>query len=345
MTNAAVSARRLHPPVSARAVRGLTSAIAGVGVATPETVVTNDDFHRRGLDTSDEWIATRTGIRERRIAEPGTPAAALGERAARHALEAAGTDPASVDVIVVSSTSPDGPMPSMACRIQEGIGAVGAMAVDVLAACTGFLYALSMADAAIAAGRADTALVIGAEVMSRVLDWNDRSTCVLFGDGAGAVVLRRARAGAGFLSWCVGADGRGSRLVGVGTDPRGAWAAGEHDAKLFMNGPEVFRFAVDVFVRQGLAIAEAAGMSPADVDLWVPHQANQRIIEASARRLGVPMERVVLTIDRYANTSSSSIPIALDHALAGGRLRSGDRVGLLTMGAGLTWGACLLRWE
>ena len=340
-----VASRSKAPPLRARSVRGTAGALLGLGTHLPERVVTNDDLAATGLDTSDAWIVERTGIRERRMAPPGTAAAELGEAAARRALRASGVATEALEPIIVSSTTPDGPMPPMACRIQERLGASGAMAMDLLAACSGFVYGLSVADTMIAAGQADTALIVGAEVMSRLMDWTDRSTCVLFGDAAGAAVVGRAQAGSGFLSWCLGADGRGRHLIGTGHDPRGPYAAGEASPTLFMRGPEVFKFATDILTRQARAITEVAGVGIEDVDLWVPHQANYRIIEAAARRLGVPAERVVVTVGQVGNTSSSSIPLSLHMASQEGRLRPGDLVGLLTMGAGLTWGSCLLRWS
>jgi len=228
--------------------------------------------------------------------------------------------------------------------VQNELGVPGSCAMDVLAACSGFAYALSLADAYVASGRADTILVIGAEVLSRLVDWTDRGTCVLFADGAGAAIVRPAR-GAGFLSWCLGADGRGYDKITCGNVPRGAYAAGEATPAIGMKGGDVFRFATDIFIRQAYAVAEAAGVTMDEIDLWVPHQANRRIIEAAAERIGLPMDRVIVNIDRFGNTSTATIPLAIQDALDQGRLHAGDTVLIAGFGSGLTWAACLLEWE
>jgi 3-oxoacyl-[acyl-carrier-protein] synthase-3 len=325
--------------------QGRPVAISGIGVAVPDKVVTNHDLEQI-VDTSDKWIRERTGIERRRIAEPGTPTFELATKAARAALEHAEIGPEDLDLILVSTSSPDGPFPSIACRVQEQLGAPGAPAVDLLAACTGFIYALSMAEMYVASGRFDTVLVIGAEVLSRYVDWNDRSTCVLFADGAGAAIVRPAERGAGFISWCLGADGRGYDQVTCGNVPKGAWVDNDPDGpKIGMKGPDVFRFATDIFVRQAYAVAEEAGIGIDDIDLWVPHQANGRIIEASARRIGLPLDRVVLTVQDFGNNSTATIPLAMHRAIADGRITPGSKVLLAGFGSGLTWGACLLEWE
>ncbi len=323
---------------------GRPSAIAGIGVYAPEGVLTNQDLERM-VDTSDKWIRERTGIRERRIAEPGTPTFELATRAARAALERAETRAEDLDMILVATSTPDGPFPSVACRVQNELGAPGSCAMDILGACSGFAYALSVADAYVASGRAETILVVGAEVLSRMVDWKDRGTCVLFADGAGAAVVRPARHGAGFRSWCLGSDGRGYDKITYGDVPRGAYAAGDPDPRIGMKGPDVFKFATDIFIRQAYAVAAAAGVTIDDVDLWVPHQANSRIIEAAASRIGLPMERVMVNIDRFGNTSTATIPLALQDALDQGRLDRGDTVLVAGFGSGLTWAACLLEWE
>jgi 3-oxoacyl-[acyl-carrier-protein] synthase-3 len=323
---------------------GRPSAIAGIGAHSPERILTNADLERM-VDTSDEWIVERTGIRSRRIAEPGTTTFSLATEAARRALDSAGVVPGDVDLILVATSTPDGPFPSVACRVQEQLGVPGACAIDMLAACTGFVYALSAADAYISGGRAETVLVIGAEVLSRYVDWTDRGTCVLFADGAGAAVVRPAEQGAGFLSWCLGSDGRGYDQVTCGDVPRGAFTGGPSEPKIGMRGPDVFRFATDIFIRQANAVAAAAGLAMDDIDLWVPHQANRRIIEAAARRIGLPMERVLVNIDRLGNTSTATIPLALADALDEGRIQPGSKVLMAGFGSGLTWGACLLEWE
>jgi 3-oxoacyl-[acyl-carrier-protein] synthase-3 len=322
---------------------GRPAVIAGVGTYRPPKVLTNHDLERM-VETSDHWIVERTGIRRRHLAEPGTPTFELATEAARQALVAAEIRPDDLDMIVVATSTPDGPFPSIACRVQERLGVPGAAAVDLLAACSGFVYALATADAYVSGGLADTVLVIGAETLSRILDWKDRSTCVIFADGAGAAVVRPADRGPGFTAWCLGADGRGYDQITCGDVPKGAYAAGDPNPHLGMKGPDVFKFAVDIFIRQAYAVAEAAGIGIEDIDLWVPHQANSRIIEAAARRVGLPMERVMIDIEEYGNTSTATIPIALEDALAQGRIRSGDTVLIAGFGSGLTWGACLLEW-
>jgi 3-oxoacyl-[acyl-carrier-protein] synthase-3 len=324
--------------------QGRPSAIAGIGVHVPDRVLTNHDLEQM-VDTSDKWITERTGIRERRVAAPGTPTFELATKAARAALERTETRAEDLDMILVATSTPDGPFPSVACRVQNELGIAGCCAMDVLAACSGFAYALSLADAYIASGRADTILVIGAEVLSRMVDWSDRGTCVLFADGAGAAVVRPARRGAGFRSWCLGADGRGYDKITCGDIEKGAYAAGEAQPCIGMKGPDVFKFATDIFIRQAYAVAAAADLTMDDIDLWVPHQANRRIIEAAAQRVGLPMERVMVNIDRYGNTSTATIPLALHDAEEQGRLHPGDRVLIAGFGSGLTWAACLLEWE
>lgn len=331
-------------PLRTYRTQGRPSAIAGLGIYAPERVVTNLELEKM-VETSDQWITERTGIRERRIAEPGTATFDLATRAARSALEQAGMTAADLDLIICSTSSPDGPFPSVACRVQNELGVPGACAFDLLAACTGFAYALSVADAYVASGRAENVLVIGAEVLSRMVDWKDRGTCVIFADGAGAAIVRPAARGAGFRSWCLGADGRGYEAITYGDIPKGPYVTRENDPYIGMKGPEVFKFATDIFIRQAHAVTEAAGVTMDEVDLFVPHQANRRIIEAAARRVGLPMERVMVNIDRYGNTSTATIPMALYDAQQQGRLKAGDQVLIAGFGSGLTWAACLLEWE
>ena len=325
---------------------GRPVSIAGMGLYAPEKLVTNFDLEKT-IDTTDQWISDRTGIRTRHIAEPGTTTFDIATRAARAALDAAGMAATELDMILVGTSSPDGPFPSVACRVQEQLGALGAVAWDLLAACTGFVFGLSTAEAYIASGRAENVLVIGAEVLSRMLEFTNRGrgTAVIFGDGAGAAILRPATRGAGFRSWCLGSDGRGYDQVTMGDVPRGSYTAKDTNAIIEMKGPDVFKFAVDIFIRQADAVAREAGLTMDDIDLWVPHQANYRIIEAAARRVGLPMDRVAVNIDRYGNTSSASIPLALAEAIEQGRVKSGDNVLIAGFGSGLTWGACLLEWE
>ena len=258
-------------PVQLRTYRteGRRSAIVGLGTHVPSRSVSNDELVAMGVSTSDQWIVERTGIRARRIAEPGTPSFALGAKAAAQALEMAGVRPDEIDVLVVSTTSPDSPMPSIACRIQNLLGAYGACAYDLLGACSGFLYALSVADAYVACGAADTVLAVGTEVMSRMIDWKDRHVSVLFADGAGAAIVRPAPPGAGFTSWCLGADGRGYDKVTVGNVEAGPYAICETAPKVDMKGPEVFRFGIDMFTRQAEAVTAAAGICVSDVDVSI----------------------------------------------------------------------------
>ena len=324
-------------------VKGRPSAITGMGVYAPDKIITNFDLERM-MDTSDKWITERTGIHKRHIAEPGTTTLELATKAARGALDAAGITAKDLDMILVGTSSPDGPFPSIACRIQDELDAPGAVAWDTLAACTSFMYGLSIADSFIATERADNVLVIGAEVLSRMLDYNNRGTAVIFGDGAGAAVVRPAPKGAGFLSWCLGSDGRGYAQVTAGNIEKGAYAAKDPAPYIEMVGPDVFKFAVDIFIRQANEVCSTAGVAMEDIDLWVPHQANFRIIDAAARRIGLPLDRVAINIDEYGNTSSASIPIALEEAIRKGRVKSGDNVLLAGFGSGLTWGATLMKW-
>jgi len=330
-------------PLRSFRAKGRQSAIAGVGVYAPEKVLSNFDLEKM-MDTSDKWITERTGIRRRHIAEPGTTTFEMATRAARAALEAAEVSATDLDMILVGTSSPDGPFPSVACRVQNELDAPGAVAWDTLAACTSFVYALSIADSFIATERAETVLVIGAEVLSRMLNFSDRGTAVIFGDGAGAAVVKAAPKGAGFLSWCLGSDGRGYAQVTCGNIEKGAYAAKDAMPYIDMVGPDVFKFAVDIFIRQATEVCNEAGIALDEIDLWVPHQANFRIIDAAARRIGLPLDRVAINIDEYGNTSSASIPLALEEAIRNGRVKSGDHVLLAGFGSGLTWGATLLQW-
>jgi 3-oxoacyl-[acyl-carrier-protein] synthase-3 len=318
--------------------------ITGTGSALPERVVTNADLVRelaaRNIETSDEWIVTRTGIRERRLAAAGVRTADLAERAARAALADAGIAPDSVDLVVLATSTPDFVFPSTACSVQARLGAAGAAAFDIQAACSGFVYALSLADALIRTGAHRRAVVIGAEVYSRILDWNDRATCVLFGDGAGAVVLEASDT-AGILACRMHADGtRASILSVAGHFDQGA-AVG--DPFLRMDGKAVFKLAVDVLESSAREVLGIAGMVPQQVDWLIPHQANVRILAATAKRLELEPERVVITVDRHGNTSAASVPLALDAARADGRVRAGQHIVLQGVGGGFTWGSVLLR--
>ncbi|MBE3590278.1 MAG: ketoacyl-ACP synthase III [Firmicutes bacterium] len=324
-------------------------AVRGLGRGLPERVVTNRDLEAV-LDTSDEWIRTRTGIAERRVAAPEQATSDLAVIAAKEALAAAGWTPQDLDLLVVATATPDMIFPSTACVVQAALGAYQAGACDISAACSGFVYALSSVAAQIRAGAARRALVIGAETLSKIVNWQDRSTAVLLGDGAGAVALERVEdgAGEGLLSVYLGADGRGGDLLkqpaGGSRLPASAETVAQGLHYLQMNGREVFKFAVQIMGDAAEEALRRAGLTFADVDLYVPHQANVRIIEASAKRFGLPMEKVWVNIDRYGNTSSASIPIALYEAHQAGRLHPGDVVLLVAFGGGLTWGAAVLRW-
>ena len=323
--------------------KGRPSAIYGMGVTAPEGLVTNFDLEKM-FETSDQWITERTGIRTRHIAEPGTRTLDLARVAGEKALQEAGLEPKDLDMIIVGTSSPDGPFPSIACRLQDEWNAPGAYAYDLLAACSSFIFGLANADAFIATERADNVLVIGAEVLTRMLDYTTRGTSVIFGDGAGAAVIRPATKGGGFKAWCLGGDGRGWDQVTCGNKPLGAYCAKDVQPFIEMEGPDVFKFAVDIFIRQAVAVAKEAGIDIDQIDLWVPHQANFRIIDAAARRMGLPMEKVACNIDEYGNTSSASIPLALDEALRAGRVKPGSKVLMAGFGSGLTWGATLLEW-
>jgi len=320
------------------------SRIAGTGSYLPEKVLTNDDLAKI-VDTSDEWIAARTGIRERHIAAEGETTSDLAYHASVRALEAAGIDASQLDLIVVGTTTPDIIFPSTACLLQHRLGANGCPAFDVNAACTGFVYALTVADKFIRSGAAKTVLVVGAETLTRMLDWSDRSTCVLFGDGAGAVVLK-ADTETGILSTHMHADGGKKELlwnpVGVST----GFKPEEHNAgvRVLMTGNEVFKHAVKALDSVVEETLEANGLDRHDIDWLIPHQANLRIIEATAKRLDMPMDRVVVTVDRHGNTSSGSVPLALDEAVRAGKVQRGQLVLLEAFGGGFTWGSALLRY-
>lgn len=324
------------------------AGILGVGMAVPSRVVTNADLEQI-VDTSDEWIFTRTGIRERRIAGPGEYTSDLATDACRQALSDAEVDAKDIDLVLCATTSGDHLWPATACLVQDRIGAQGAQAVDISAACAGFVYGLQMAGALIQTGAVRKALVVGADTLSRHVDWTDRSTCVLFGDGAGAVVLGQVPAGYGLLGSAMGADGSrfGDLLIPAGGTrmPLTPELLAERKDKLLMHGQEVFKFAVRIMGESCLAALDRAGMTPDDVNLFIPHQANVRIIHAAAERMRLPKERVFTNLDRYGNTSAASVPIALCEAVRMGRVRQNDVLVLVGFGAGLTWGANVVRWS
>lgn len=314
--------------------------ITGLGAYAPDRVITNDDLSQL-VDTSDEWIMERTGIRERRIAADSQALSDISLPAARQALEQAGIEGADVDLLVVATVTPDMMFPSTSAILADQLGAKDAAAYDLSAGCTGFMYAIAQAYGMVAAGLSRRALVVGGDVLSRILDWTDRSTVVLFGDGAGAVVLEPADE-AGFIAFELGADGAGGEHLWLPGSGSRRFDAPERFVK--MNGREVFKFATRVLVQSAEAVLEQSGTNLDDVDVYVPHQANVRIIDHATKKLGIPSERVVINVDRYGNTSSGSIPLALAEAQADGRLAAGSLVLMTGMGAGLTWGSALMRW-
>lgn len=331
MTNPASTA-----PVHAR--------IAGTGSYLPEKVLTNDDLAKI-VDTSDEWITSRSGIRQRHVAAEGETTCDLAFQAATRAMQAAGVSADELDLIIVGTTTPDLIFPSTACLLQARLGANGCGAFDVNAACSGFIYALSVADKFIRAGAVRTALVVGAETLTRMLDWSDRSTCVLFGDGAGAVVLK-ADAETGILGTHLHADGSKKELLWNPVGVSAGFKPGEHNAgvRVLMTGNEVFKHAVKALDSVVDETLQAAGLQRSDLDWLIPHQANLRIIEATAKRLEMPMDKVVVTVDRHGNTSSGSVPLALDEAVRSGKVQRGQLLLLEAFGGGFTWGSVLLRY-
>ena len=318
------------------------ASIIGVGSYVPEKVLTNFDLEKM-VDTTDEWIRERTGIRERRIAGENEATSDLGFEAARRAIESAKIDPKELELIIVGTSSPDMLFPSTACIIQDKIGAINAAAFDVSAACSGFNYALTVASSFIESGLYNNVMVIGADTLAKYLDWTDRNTCILFGDGAGAVILKAATDGSGILASHLGAEGSGGKYLimpgGGSRDP---------EAKkrfIWMDGKEVFKFAVKVLPKCIKAVLEKAKLKTEDISLLIPHQANTRIIDFALRNLGLSKDNVYVNLDRYGNTSAASIPIALDEAVKEGRIKKGDIVVLAGFGAGLTYGANIIKWS
>lgn len=313
--------------------------LIGTGSYLPGTPVTNDDLAARGIDTNDEWIISRTGIRSRYLASPGTTSSELGLIAAQRALDMAGIGATDLDLIIVATSTPDFIFPSTACLIQAKLGNKGAAAFDVQAVCAGFTYALGIAEKFIRSGSHKRALVIGAEVFSRILDWKDRGTCVLFGDGAGAVVLE-ASDKPGIMSTAMHADGSQNSILNVPGQICGGQVTG--DPFLRMDGQAVFKFAVRVLADIAEEVCQIAGIQTGDVDWLIPHQANIRIIEATGKKLGVDRSKVIVTVDRHGNTSAASVPLALDEAVRDGRIQRGQKVLVEGVGGGFTWGAALL---
>jgi 3-oxoacyl-[acyl-carrier-protein] synthase III len=322
--------------------QGTPISITGLGAYVPERVLTNDELSTI-VDTTDEWIMERTGIRERRIAAPEEALTDLALPAARAALAQAGVEPRQIDLLLCATVTPDMMFPTSSALLADTLGAEDAAAYDLLAGCTGFMYALAQAYGMIAAGLSERALVVGGDVLSRILDWTDRSTLVLFGDGAGAVVLEKVERG-GFLGFELGADGGG----GIHLSLPGSGSRKMEDASsngfVHMNGREVFKFATRVLVSSARDVLEECGVTVDDVDVYIPHQANVRIMDHAAEKLGIPRERMVVNVDRYGNTSSGSIPLALADAQEEGRLKEGNLVLMTGMGAGLTWGSALMEW-
>ncbi len=306
------------------------AGILGIGRFVEGKEITNKDFEKT-LDTSDEWIRTRTGIERRIFSEEGVKTSDMAYHASVDALKDAGVEPEEIDLILVATVTPDYPFPSVSCLIQERLGAKNAAAMDISAACAGFIYGLSTGDAFIKTGTYEKVLVVGVEQLSRVIDMNDRNTAVLFGDGAGAAVLGPVSEGKGFLSFELGADGAGAMHI-------------RQDPKIIMNGREVFKFAVRQMGESSIRVVEKAGLTKEDVDFLVPHQANIRIMEASRERLELPKEKMAVTVNKYGNTSSSSIPIAVVEQLKNGKIKDGDLIVMVGFGSGLVWGATAMRW-
>nr|WP_307335202.1 beta-ketoacyl-ACP synthase III [Caldalkalibacillus uzonensis] len=322
--------------------------ILGTGSFLPEKVLTNRDLEKM-VDTNDEWIRTRTGIRERRIADEHMASSDLAYEASVKALQHAGISAEELDMIIVATVTPDMFFPSTACILQHKLGAPKIAAMDLSAACSGFLYAVSTATQFVQSGMYRYILVVGVECLSKITNWKDRNTCVLFGDGAGAVVIGPTEEGFGFLSFELGSDGSGADLLNLPAGgsrlPASARTLEEEKHFIYMNGQEVFKFAVRVMEQVSVSVIEKAGLSKEDVQFLVPHQANLRIIDAARKRLGLGEERVVINLDRYGNMSSASIPVALDEAVQNGRIKKGDVVVFVGFGGGLTWGGSVMRWN
>jgi len=326
-------------------MRGVT--IAGTGMYVPERVLTNDDLARM-VDTSDAWIVERTGIRERRIAAPGQASSDMALEASRRALEMAQLEPLDIDQIIVATTTPDRILPSCACTLQQKLGASRAAAFDLFAACTGFVFGLGIGRAVVGSGVAGTVLVLGVETLSRIVDYTDRNTCVLFGDGAGAVILRPCEPGVGLHAVEMHSDGELGEVLevpaGISRNPASDDTVARHEHFIRMQGKKLYPFAVRSMEESTRRCLETIGWQASDIDLLIPHQANVRIIEAVRERLGLTPDQVAVNIDRYGNTSSASIPIALDECVRAGRLKPGDHLGVAAFGGGATWGAAVMTW-
>ena len=323
------------------------AAVVGTGRGLPAHVMTNHDFASIGIETSHEWIFERSGIVERRLARNGETTCSMAADASRKAMEVAGVHPGEIDVIVLSTATPDRLLPATAVDVQAELGATRAAAFDISAACSGWLYGMSTAEGLIMSGTAETALVIGSEKMSAIVDWKDRSTCVLFGDGAGAAVLKRSKQGKGILSAYMRSDGKLADLLyrpdGGATTPMSADVLEKRSHLVRMAGREVFKHAVRSMSDAADRALDGARLTGSDIDLMIPHQANVRIIEATAKHSGIPMEKVYVNVDRYGNTSSASIPIALNEAIESGRIKDGSTVMMVAFGAGFTWASMIIR--
>lgn len=321
--------------------------VIGTGKYVPEKILTNHDMEKM-MDTNDEWIVSRTGIRERHIAAPEEATSDLAYEAAKAAAASAGISPSDIELIIVATITPDSAFPSTACILQDKLGAKGAAAFDLSAACSGFVYGLATATSFIQSGMYKNALVIGVDCLSRITDYTDRNTAVLFGDGAGAVILGEVPEGRGFKSFDLGAEGAGGPLLNIQAGgsrlPASEQTLANKQHYIYMNGREVFKFAVRVMGTATIDVLEKAGLSKEDVDLFIPHQANIRIIQSAMQRLELPEEKVVINVDKYANTSAASIPLALVEAAEEGRMKAGDTVLMVGFGGGLTWGASVLVW-
>ena len=323
------------------------AAVAATGRGIPEHVMTNHDFASIGIETSHEWIVERSGIVERHLAREGETTCSMAATAARQAMERSGVHPGQLDAIILSTATPDRLLPSTAVDLQAELGASRAAAFDIGAACSGWLYAMTVAEGMIASGTAETILVVGAEKMSSIVDWKDRATCVLFGDGAGAVILQRSRTGKGILSTFLRSDGQLADLLyrpsGGATVPMSAAVLEERSHLVRMAGREVFKHAVRSMSEAADRALDSARLTGADIDILIPHQANVRIIEATAKHSGIPMDKVYVNVDRYGNTSSASIPIAIDEAIEKGRIKDGSTALLVAFGAGFTWASMIIR--
>lgn len=321
--------------------------IVGTGSYIPEEVFTNVDLAKL-VDTNDEWITSRTGIKERHIAPKDVPVSELCYQAGLRAIQDAQIAPEEIDLIIVATMTPDYAFPATACIVAERLGAKNAAAFDMEAACTGFIYGVATASQFVATGMYKTVLVIGGETMSKILDWKDRSTCILFGDGAGAAVLQPVKKEFGFLSFELGSDGSGGKLLsqpaGGSFCPASLESVQQNLHTLQMQGKEVYKFAVRIMGDISVKVLEKAGLVQEDVDLLIPHQANIRIVDAAVKRLGISADKVVINLDKYGNMSAASVPVALDEAVKEGRINEGDIIVMVGFGAGLTWGACVLRW-